>query len=141
MPNRSGTRVHTHRKYNALGERLCTTCGEHKQVTEFRKQAAVKDGLAISCKLCRRDQHTRSRYNVVYSELLATQGGRCAMCRQEPSDTRNMSVDHDHSCCPGEHSCGNCVRGLLCLRCNTTLGLIEDEDLMRRAFTYLGRNC
>lgn len=38
-----------------------------------------------------------------------------------------LSVDHDHGCCPGERSCGRCIRGLICLRCNGALGLIGDS--------------
>lgn len=139
MPNRSGTRILTAKKYNARGERLCTSCGLYKSPEEFGKQKAVTDGLAVHCRLCRLDQITRSKYRVRYSDLLEGQGGQCLMCDKTSSDTRNMSVDHDHACCPGDKSCGACVRGLLCLRCNTALGIIENEDLQRRAFAYLAR--
>ena len=138
MPNLTGTRVHTARKYNADGHRLCTTCGNHRELAMFGRQASVLDGLAVSCKPCRRDQITLSKYRVQYSVLLAEQGGRCAMCQVESSG-RSFSVDHDHRCCPGDYSCGQCVRGLLCLRCNTALGLYEDKDLRSKAETYLGR--
>lgn len=48
------------------------------------------------------------------------------MCREPFEDDRRIYVDHDHGCCPGEgRSCGKCVRGLLCLRCNTALGHME----------------
>lgn len=139
MPNRSKTRILTARKYNAQGQRLCTACGIHKNVGEFGSQTAVTDGFAVHCKLCRLDQRSWSKYRVRYSDLLARQQGLCLMCLQPPPDTRNMSVDHDHRCCPGEKSCGACVRGLLCLRCNTALGIIENEDIQRAAFAYLGR--
>jgi len=34
-------------------------------------------------------------------------------------------IDHNHSCCRGNYSCGDCVRGLLCSQCNLSLGHLE----------------
>lgn len=54
--------------------------------------------------------------------LLAKQGGVCAMCGgQNPNE-----VDHDHQCCPGRDSCGKCVRGILCKKCNWRVGWYEN---------------
>lgn len=58
-----------------------------------------------------------------YECMLVAQGNSCAICNKqfiEPDLT--PQVDHDHSCCPAEKTCGNCVRGLLCYRCNSGLG-------------------
>jgi hypothetical protein len=60
-----------------------------------------------------------------YARLLADQGGVCAICGQAPE--KEWHVDHDHSCCPAEKSCGACVRGLLCKRCNQGLGHFDDD--------------
>jgi hypothetical protein len=44
----------------------------------------------------------------------------------EPQAGRGqVHVDHDHRCCPGERSCGQCVRGLAHHACNRRLGPIE----------------
>lgn len=82
-----------------------------------------------------------------YDALLAEQGGVCAACRQPETaknkrgDVRMLSVDHDHACCPGGTSlktCGKCVRGLLCTKCNTALGLFNDDvRLLQMASEYL----
>lgn len=52
-----------------------------------------------------------------YEQMLTAQGGGCAICGRRPKN-RRLSVDHDHSCCPGTRSCGKCIRGLLCVQCN-----------------------
>jgi Recombination endonuclease VII len=39
---------------------------------------------------------------------------------------QRLAVDHDHSCCPGDRSCGKCVRGLLCAKCNQCLHQVDE---------------
>ena len=67
-----------------------------------------------------------------YNEMLEQQGGVCAVCKQgelmvdkRTNQVRRLAVDHDHTCCPSDKSCGKCVRGLLCHKCNTFLGHYE----------------
>ena len=64
-----------------------------------------------------------------YERILASQGGACAICERRSRKGENFSVDHDHSCCPGDvRTCGKCVRGLLCTNCNRRLlGLCLQE--------------
>lgn len=80
-----------------------------------------------------------------YDAMLTEQDGLCAICR-EPETRRHrgrgvviaLAVDHDHRCCPGKTSCGKCVRGLLCDRCN--LGRWPDDPaLLRAAADYFAR--
>lgn len=70
-----------------------------------------------------------SKYGLTEEQFLARlaeQGNACGMCREPFGDDQKIYVDHDHACCPTEgRSCGKCVRGLLCLRCNAALGHIE----------------
>lgn len=68
----------------------------------------------------------KHRYNLSIEEYIAileSQGGVCPGCGAEDPN----QVDHDHSCCSGEKSCGKCVRGILCHRCNKGLGLLRDS--------------
>lgn len=74
-----------------------------------------------------------------YLDMLAAQGGVCAICYQSErfidsrtGEPRRLAVDHDHE--TGK------VRGLLCGRCNRTLGhMNEDVDSLIRAAEYLRR--
>lgn len=73
-----------------------------------------------------------------YDALLQKQGGGCAICGTA-TQKRLLAVDHDHSCCPGERTCGKCIRGLLCDNCNHGLGKFRDNpQLLRNAIRYLG---
>jgi recombination endonuclease VII len=57
------------------------------------------------------------------------------MCRELFEDDQAICIDHDHNCCKTEKaSCGKCVRGLLCVSCNTALGIIERKIAMARAY-------
>lgn len=67
----------------------------------------------------------------VYDQLFREQGGVCAIC-QLPERGRNkgLSVDHCHKTMR--------VRGLLCSRCNTALGLfMESPDFLHAVSNYL----
>lgn len=73
------------------------------------------------------------------AEMLQKQGGHCAICPGTmPGGRGTWHVDHDHECCPGPRSCGRCIRGLLCSRCNVGLGHFRDDPaLLLAAAAYL----
>jgi len=72
-----------------------------------------------------------------YKELLARQGGVCAICLQKENiidsrtkEFKQLSVDHDHV--------SGKVRGLLCHNCNRAIGLLKDDvNKLQRALEYL----
>lgn len=82
--------------------------------------------------------HKLKRYGLTqagFDRLLESQGHACAMCHEAFEDGQPIFIDHDHNCCESEkRSCGRCVRGLLCLRCNTALGYIEKYSDLARAY-------
>jgi hypothetical protein len=49
----------------------------------------------------------------------------CGLCGRRLYRKARPSIDHDHACCPGSSSCGRCVRGVVCSRCNTNLAHFE----------------
>ena len=74
-----------------------------------------------------------------FQKRLEAQGWLCAACGREFGD-ETPRVDHDHSCCPGTSSCGNCVRSVLCMDCNRALGFLRDDpDRAMALATYLWR--
>lgn len=73
-----------------------------------------------------------------HDDLMRLQDGRCAVCRRLFEATPH--IDHDHSCCSGQSSCGKCVRGLLCETCNRGLGFFGDDvTVLASAIEYLTR--
>lgn len=73
-----------------------------------------------------------------FNALLKAQGGHCAICLKVEEYTKNWHIDHDHSCCPSNKTCGLCVRGILCSFCNKALGMFKDDiDALESAVTYL----
>jgi len=83
----------------------------------------------------------KSKYKITkedFNDMLNGQNGRCSVCNCLFDDIKKPNVDHDHSCCPGQQTCGNCVRALLCSLCNTLLGkALDDPDILDKAANYL----
>ena len=83
-------------------------------------------------KVSNRKSHLKRKYGLTleaFDELLASQGGGCAICGKPDVD----NVDHDHT--TGQ------VRGILCLNCNIAIGQLEDdEDRLARRTAYLARD-
>lgn len=112
-----------------------------------RKNAARRlDGtLDDETRRQKRRRANIGRYGITverYDEMLAAQHGVCAICGKPPSGKgtsgQSLHVDHDHSCCPGTKSCGECVRGLLCSNCNMGIGYLKDNPkILTAALRYV----
>jgi hypothetical protein len=83
-------------------------------------------------------KHRLSRYGLTqegFDRLLEFQAYACAMGGEPFTEDSVICIDHDHACCPDEKkSCGKCIRGLLCLSCNTALGHIERKLKLAQAY-------
>jgi hypothetical protein len=74
-----------------------------------------------------------------FNRMLEAQGSACAMCGGAFDDGDRIFADHDHNCCPKQvkataKTCGECIRGLLCFRCNTALGYYEKYGALARQY-------
>lgn len=149
--------------------KTCSGCGLSKPLTSFSNHKGFKDGRNSKCKDCKSEQareHYKANKDAIlarqkelgsnraselrrkfkltledYEALLESQGGVCKICGDLPSE-KNLSVDHDHACCPGKFTCGQCIRGLLCNDCNVAIGLMKDSPgRLRAAAEYLSPDC
>ena len=65
-----------------------------------------------------------------YKDLFHRQNNKCAICGCEFDENNKGFVDHSHT--------SNRVRGLLCTRCNTLLGMANDKvEILKKAIEYL----
>lgn len=147
--------------------RICSKCKIEKPKSEFYKNKHNKDGLRVWCITCAKKdvkryddtpngketrknklknylqtpggkkvhRNNRLQYNYgitieQYDQMLQSQGGVCKICgTATPGGMGRFVVDHNHK--TGK------VRGLLCNRCNTKLGGVEDKEFLQRALEYL----
>lgn len=76
----------------------------------------------------------RRAYNLTledYQKMLDDSGGFCEICSKPfDFDNREPCVDHDHVT--------GIVRGLLCQKCNTGIGMLNDDaTILQKAADYL----
>lgn len=134
-----------------LGE--CKNCGEvevrlkkgrwvcREGVREQRKESQTT-GIPHRSYL-ENKKHPRAILSKWVDSQYLIQSGRCGVC-QESRDKKDLFVDHDHST-PCGHDvrwyCLECVRELLCSRCNSGLGFFrEDIKILDGAVAYIKRH-
>jgi hypothetical protein len=97
------------------------------------RSGSTRSGASAAC----RERHAGTRRKTIYGlsaehhrRLVEQQNGVCAICKR-PS-RRALCVDHCHAT--------RVVRGLLCDKCNTALGLFgDDAGRVLAAVAYLDR--
>ena len=133
----------------------CKKCSKEKLFTEFHKGSRNKDGYRPYCKECINNTNrleydsnkAKSKYNYEkdknfklkrtfgmsyqeYLNMLAAQQGCCAICGTNNPGVRAFAVDHCHNT--------GAIRGLLCGKCNTGIGSLQDDiNILQRAIQYL----
>jgi hypothetical protein len=144
-----------------IGVKQCKQCLSSKPLSDFYKQHAKCIACFNANRKEKQAQYRRSRgipvrpvknYEVKSThkprhglsaqdieDILKYQDYQCAVCKKNLNNTK-QAIDHDHSCCSGPISCGECVRGILCYRCNLYIGFLErNYDIYDKAIEYLTR--
>jgi hypothetical protein len=124
---------------------LCQPCYDRKRYLadpeKFRAEGRDRYWAKADRQLYNQRANLWRNYRLTidgYLDLLEQQDGVCAICGGVNTDGRRLYVDHDHGCCPTSSSCGQCVRGLLCYRCNSGLSFFrEDEAVVEKALDYM----
>ena len=111
----------------------CAECG-----SDFVRTSPAQRYCSGQCwnRVARRKRPKIDRFKISadhYAALLDVQSGKCAICGSEhQSNQRKESLAVDHC-----HTTG-IVRGLLCHRCNTAIGLLKDStEILNSAINYL----
>lgn len=128
---------------------ICTVCPNSVPETRIKRwphvrtcsPACSKEWEIIDNRERMRTRGSWYRYRVTeeqFQEMLDNQNGSCAICKIPfPLTNSKMMIDHNHACCPDPRgTCGKCVRGILCQKCNIFVARVE-EGLIAPALKYL----
>jgi len=108
----------------------CSKCGETKPYTEFKLNRTINsrnNTLYYSrrtwCRSCTNGYKRKWTYKISdkeYKQLMSATN--CEICNIEFKSNRNKFIDHCHTTSK--------VRGTLCTKCNTMLGMIEKDKII-----------
>lgn len=85
-----------------------------------------------------RERRIKHRYGITiaeYDALVEAQGGKCAICKQPPSNQNTRAHWDGKLCVDHDHETGT-VRGLLCNDCNLAVGYAKSEATARSMVEY-----
>ena len=115
------------RKVHPNGDTYCSQCKVDR--TKIARKNNPEKFAYYSWK-----SRIKKFYNIdedLYLELYNNQNGKCAICSDDLElKGKSTHIDHNHTTLE--------VRGLLCHKCNTAIGLFrEDINYLNKAITYL----
>lgn len=113
----------------------CNQCLTWKINTEFYVKDRATNRLDTTCKPCRIILHRIKNLGVTneeYHDMLISQKSKCGVCKKRLYSRRYKAFAVDHCRKTGA------IRGLLCTKCNTAIGLLEDNvEVMQRAIDWV----
>lgn len=121
------------KKYKYGKKPICIKCNTEK-VREWKGYPKEKTRRPAGFFKSKRDKKITYKFGLRESEfdlMLDKQGGGCWICgvKQEKTN-KSLCIDHDHK--TGD------IRGILCSKCNTGLGMFNDSALsLKKAIRYL----
>ena len=144
----------------------CFKCKELKSLSDYGRDLRKKSGLQARCRACSskhemeryyakheeskaynrarykknpgriKDQNLRKWYGIdltTHFEMIKNQHNKCFTCNKEFTKTSPACVDHCHQ--TGK------VRDLLCTKCNTALGMVNDNvSVLKNLTEYIERH-
>lgn len=134
------------------GRQTCSQCVRThcSKGHEYTEENTYYWGSERRCRRCNADRQKivwpKIKYGItpsIWQEMLDKQNNQCAICKHLLADTGpyRAEMDHDHSCCPGQITCGKCLRKILCQNCNRLLGAAKDSiSILQAAINYLKTN-
>lgn len=93
-----------------------------KHYARFKRTGSTDKRLAVTGPNTK-DLMLRLKYLITLEEFNKMAANGCEICGDKPE--HSLHVDHDHSCCDSAKTCGECVRGILCSRCNKAVDKYE----------------
>lgn len=139
---------------NKRGKRLlrkCKRCGRIFETLLTKVKAKGEHFCSIDCYILYLKENSlpdkekkkrnilyqkKSKYNLneeEYNNLFLKQGNSCAICGKPFNEERKGFVDHSHE--TGK------VRGILCSKCNTLIGMANEEtNILENAIKYINNN-
>lgn len=96
------------------------------------------EGYARSRGLCNVHASIGCKFKLETADLIRAYAPRkCDACFTYLDETKKIAFDHDHGCCSGGNTCGECLRGMLCYPCNLALGRCRDKPTQPHLIKYL----
>lgn len=133
--------------------KTCRLCGVEKRPEEFYTLKRNKDNKDTRCKECVaekqkllyhdtkdpakiRERNLKIRYGITVQEYEELISDGCFVC----GTNENLCIDHDHECCSGKETCGDCIRGVLCWNHNLGEAKFKTIEEVERLLEYRKQN-